>query len=700
MKKFILVAGFSICILLMSNPSRAQSEWPKVITTPDGTIINVYQPQPQSFAGATLKSQSAISILEPGSKEPIFGVFWSVARVATDRDTREVAIEFLKVTDLKIPADSSRATIESLKVILETYIPKVESDIPMDELLASLDEDIDEAKLAGDISNRLPKVIYTNQQSMLVLIDGVPRMKKNSDWGLNVVINTPFTIIQNKDGKFYLYGGSHWYSAGSTTGPYVYSNDKVPKKLKKIAKFLQKSARKNNDLADGVIPDKLVYNIIISTTPEELIQSNGNPNLIPIEGTSLLYVKNSDNDIFVDTQTQLYYVLLSGRWYMSKELNDNSQWNYVASNKLPPDFAKIPEGSPKDNVLVSVAGTAAAREAVMDAQIPQTAKIDRKRASTNVRYEGKPQFKAISGTNLQYAINTSSTVLLYHDKFYALDNGVWFISDNPGGPWVVSVERPGSLDDIPPSSPVYNAKYVQIYDSTPDDVYMGYTPGYLNNYVDGPTVVYGTGYTYDSWMGDDYFPEAWTWGFDMDYNPWCGWGFGMGYGFEWFNTDYGYGWGGQWYGGWWGPSAYRPAYGRWDRGRSGLYGRNALINGENHMNMRYANNIYRNRSGVIPRNNVGSGGNLNNRGPAGGNSIFTDRQGNIYQRGSLGQWQQRTNRTWVPAQANARESLNRQQQMRERGQVRAQNFQRASSFSAMRSGGGGGFRGGGGSFRR
>jgi hypothetical protein len=28
---------------------------------------------------------------------------------------------------------------------------------------------------------------------------------------------------------------------------------------------------------------------------------------------------------------------------------------------------------------------------------------------------------------------------------------------------------------------------------TPDWVYMGYTPGYLNNYIFGPTVVYGTG---------------------------------------------------------------------------------------------------------------------------------------------------------------------------------------------------------------
>src|SRR5258708_36156351 len=106
---------------------------------------------------------------------------------------------------------------------------------------------------------------------------------------------------------------------------------------------------------------------------------------------------------------------------------------YNASYKLPADFAKIPEGSPKDNVLASVAGTDAAREALMDAQIPQTAKVDRKKATTNVVYDGDPQFQNIKGTRLQYAVNTSSTVLLYEGRYYAVDNGVWFVADSPSG---------------------------------------------------------------------------------------------------------------------------------------------------------------------------------------------------------------------------------------------------------------------------
>src|SRR6201999_3314791 len=164
---------------------------------------------------------------------------------------------------------------------------------------------------------------------------------------------------------------------------------------------------------------------IVSTSPAELIQTDGQPSLTSIPGTSLSYASNSSNDIFQD-QGGKYYVLISGRWYTSSSLTGG--WHYVASNSLPADFAKIPEGSPKDNVLASVAGTDAAREAIMDAQIPQTAKVDRNSATTTVNYDGEPQFSPLQGTDMQYATNSGSNVIEDHGVYYTVDNGVWFQS--------------------------------------------------------------------------------------------------------------------------------------------------------------------------------------------------------------------------------------------------------------------------------
>ncbi len=65
----------------------------------------------------------------------------------------------------------------------------------------------------------------------------------------------------------------------------------------------------------------------------------------------------------------------------------------------------------------------------------------------------------------------------------------------------------------------------------------GYTPGYLNSYVYGPTVVYGTGFYYSPWYGAYYYPRPWSWGFNFGYTPYFGWGFGWGYSAAWFEVS-------------------------------------------------------------------------------------------------------------------------------------------------------------------
>jgi hypothetical protein len=264
---------------------------------------------------------------------------------------------------------------------------------------------------------------------------------------------------------------------------------------------------------------------------------------------------NTNNDVFMNITDQQYYVLLSGRWYTSSSLK--GPWIFRASDKLPADFAKIPVDSEKDDVLSSVAGTDQAQDAMMDAQIPQTAKIDRNTATAKVSYDGEPKFIAIEGTSLQYAVNTSSTVLLSDKTYYCVEKGIWYESASSKGPWKVAVARPVEVDKIPAAVPVYNVKYVYIYETTPQYVYVGYTSGYMGCYVYGGTVIYGTGYYYNPWYGPYYYPRPVTYGFSMHYNPWYGWSLGFHYSAGWFNFSV---YGGGYHGGYWGPPMYRPPY--------------------------------------------------------------------------------------------------------------------------------------------
>jgi len=678
--KLLRMAALSGCILLFAGMVRGQDEWPRTLNASDGSIIRIYEPTPESFKGNILKGRAAFSVSRTGdTTEPTFGTFWAIATVETDKDSRVVHILSVKIPNLKLARDSDANKISYLRTELEAGIPKLNLDLSLDMLLSSLDLSTEEKSLSKGLSTTPPKIIYQSQPSLLVLIDGQPMLQKNKDWDLDVIVNSPYTIVKD-DKQYYLYGAKHWYAAPEAAGPYSYAV-KVPSKLEKVQKSVDDANSANAGYIDSTAAaDTLVSNIIVSTEPAELIQTNGSPVLTPISGTGLSYVSNSNNDIFQAAGGQ-YYVLLSGRWYQSAQLQ--SGWQYVASDALPPDFAKIPEGSPKDNVLASVAGTQAAREAILDAQIPQTARVDRRNTQTSVSYDGKPQFDNIPGTQMQYAVNSPQSVIQYKGRYYCVDNGVWFESGSPDGPWQVCTVRPDEVDLIPPGCPVYNVKYVYIYDTDPDWVYMGYTPGYLNNYIYGPTVVYGTGFYYTPWRGHFFYPRPWTWGFNMWYDPWLGWSFGYDYDWDWFNWGFGFGLGfgfGGWWGGWWGPMAYCPAYVGRGFARGGFYGRN----GDFTRNRFFHNNdIYRDRQGVF------------NRGGSG--RLMTDRDGNIFRRDGQGGWQQRQNGTWRSVDnAGTRQNLERQDQMHNRGVMRTQNFQSArGGFGGFRGGGFGGFHGGG-----
>jgi hypothetical protein len=549
--------------------------------------------------------------------------------------------------------------------------------------------------VSDDLKNDPPKVIYTTQPSTLVLMDGEPKLQMDNEIKMQRVINTPFLIVQgSEDKKYYLSGGGFWYVSASLKEGWK-NTTQLPNSVKQLDQQVKEQEKKSgqsnsNDTA------KSAREIVISTEPAELIQSNGEGVFASIQGTNLLYMSNSEDEIFMEINQQKYYVLLSGRWYVASSMK--GPWAYISSDKLPADFQKIPEGSAKDNVLSSVAGTDASKEAVMDAQIPQTAKVDRKSATCTVKYDGEPKFEKIEGTSMLLAMNTSSTVIQSGNTYFCVENAVWFESTSAKGPWKVSTERPKDVDEIPASSTAYNVKYVYIYDTTPEYVYVGYTPGYMGCYVYGPTVVYGTGYYYSPWYGPYYYPRPVTYGFSMHYNPWTGWSMGFGGG------------------GYWGPPMYRPPYHPPYHG--GYYGRNNINHyGDTNINIDRSNNIYNNRNGVstrdVPRGNANaskptaSTSEVQNRaqnkagqqpatrdGQRNPNNVLTDKQGNVYQKKDDGNWQQRNNNQWQNADRNQGNinQMNQQQQMRDRGNTRESNFNNTNRGGNM---GGNTNRGGG-----
>ena len=287
-------------------------------------------------------------------------------------------------------------------------------------------------------------------------------------------------------------------------------------------------------------------------------------------------MRNTESDVFRSLSDGRIWLVLSGRWYRGD--TTGGPWTYVAPDDLPASFRLIRPDSEKADVLAFVPGTDQAREALRDATTPRTTAVRRRDAHVSVTYDGEPKFEAVPGSRVEYALNTPESVLRIQGRYYVCDQGVWFTGDAPLGPWRVADSIPeDDIQSIPPESPVYNTRFVTVYDSTPDVVYVAYTPAYLGSYPYHGTVVFGTGWFYRPWWGAAYYPRPWTWGFHARYAPLAGWGWGFGWGPAWggFRFGFGYGWGARWCG----PGGYfRPAYRNVNVTRNVTVNRNVNVN--------------------------------------------------------------------------------------------------------------------------
>ena len=641
-------------------------KWPRIIETPQAKIV-IYQPQLEDFSGNRLASRFAASFQATGMKEPEFGAVWIEARLETQRDQRTVHLVAIENVRSRFPNATPKQE-KWFNDVLKREIPKWDIVLSIDQLIAGLEVEQERLKTEQALNNDPPKILYENKPAVLVLVDGNPILKPIENTALMAVINTPFPMVFSKTDKtFYLIGKETWYRSKNVSGEWQETSN-PPSDVAALEREASDDEEAESSVAAGMI-------VLGATEPTELLSIDGDPQFVPFAGNNLLYVDNTDNSLLYEVDTGDYYLLLSGRWYRTKKLD--GAWSYAPPDQLPKAFADIPADSEKGDLRASVPGTDEALDAVLDAQIPETATVKRSEAKLTVEYDGKPEFNAIKGTEIDYAVNTATPVIRIKGKYYAVDNGIWFVAAADSGPWVVADSVPAEVQDIPPSSPVNNIKYVYVYDSTPEVVYVGYTPGYIGCYIHHGIVVYGTGYHYHPWYRHYYYPRPFTYGFSVHYSSFYGWSFGYSFFHSPFSFYFGPAWGPPRYGGWWGPPRYRPPYYRPPHYRTkpprppghrpprhrppvvkppvatppGGGKPTQLPAGQRPKNRPTSGNLYgkrpdqpmgdRARPTAADRMNKQQAG----KPTSSPNNLFTDRQGNVYRKGQNG-WEQRQNGQW------------------------------------------------------
>lgn len=730
---FALLLGIALPMAAVAqgaSPGRIPVDsWPRTVSA-GGDTLTVYEPQVESWQGNVLQARAAIAVATPALPQPTYGVVYYTARTEVDKAAGMVTLYDFRVTRSSFPTQKSK-TQGFVAALNQAASNRQPMTIALERLQADLavTQAISPTR-ALPVNNSPPRIIVSYTPALLVLVDGEPALRAFAGTNFLRVINTrALILLDQSSGTYYLYTAGYWYEANDIQGPWRHKLVAGPQldQAKDVAEKSGAVTLMSNDAVKQAYASS-IPTIYVSLKPAELVHLNGQPQLQPIANTSLLEVTNTSDDVFLNTGDQNYYVRLTGRWFKSPSLN--GPWTNVPGNALPPDFAQIPAQHPKANVLASVAGTVPAREALIANSVPQTAIVQRNKATLEVKYDGPAKFAGIASTPLSYAQNTPVPVIMVGPaSYYALQNAVWFVANDPYGAWTVATSVPAVVYTIPPDSPVHYVIYVRIYGYTADVVYVGYTPGYMGTVmVPAGVVVYGTGYVYPGWVGTVWVPVPVTYGVGatVAYSTWGGWcvGFGVAYPV---------------YPPYWGPYSYGAGFaagmvtgmvvgaaigaGAWGWGWHGGY--NVTVNNVyNH----WSSATVTTHSGTYNYNRVGD-----TRVVRSGDNVYAGRDGNVY-RQQNGQWQKYDSGSWNNvdrSQAQQRvsqarsgdtlQSLDRDSSARDLGDQRYSQFRSDGGFgdrsfsggdfsgryggdySGFHGGGfggfGGGFRGGGG-FRR
>ena len=337
--------------------------WPKVLKQ-GGATYTIFQPQLDSWDMYRLEAHAAVSVLSPGAKDPVFGVIEITAATLVHRQARTVEFTNITVAQATFPSVPDKAA--QYQKAFQTLLAKGPSTMSLDRLQAALAiQGAEQKAKAVPVKNEPPQFIFKQTVAILVTIDGEPVWTAVPSTPFQRILNTRALILKDASGTLYLHLFNGFLQASSLAGPWTVAKP-APSAAGTVAQQLAKEGVV--DLMEGTPNEqtkqkpslaKGAPEIIVATVPTELLVTEGPPEWVPVEGTLLLYVSNTTGNIFKDLNDQTTYLLVTGRWFRAPDFS--GPWQYVPGTSLPPDFAQIPDTSPKENVKASVPGTPQAR---------------------------------------------------------------------------------------------------------------------------------------------------------------------------------------------------------------------------------------------------------------------------------------------------------------------------------------------------
>jgi hypothetical protein len=184
--------------------------------------------------------------------------------------------------------------------------------------------------------------------------------------------------------------------------------------------------------------------IFVSTTPALLLFVDGKPVWLPVRGTGLEFLLNTNWDVFRPKGSEKgpLYLRKERSWLSAAGLEGPWKW----TDHLPDDIDKLPDNRNWNDVRQALAGSKGGIR-VPDSAPPRIFYADS--PAELLLFDGEPVWKPVGSTGIEYAANTEENVLRFKGAFYVLFSGRWFVSTALQGPWKLETTFPSAFLDIP-----------------------------------------------------------------------------------------------------------------------------------------------------------------------------------------------------------------------------------------------------------
>jgi len=280
-----------------SAPPPTDAPWPRRFQTSAGGIIVMYEPQIATWDDRKVMSAyAAVSFTPASGAQPLIGSIEIEADTNVSVPERLVDFSKFRVVTSHFATATTEQTAAAVAAL--TAMPVADRVISLDRVLAYYDASTIRITNVDGVKGDPPAIFYSSRPAVVVNLDGAPVWSPIDTVDLRYVVNTNWDLFEHTPTKtYYLRNGETWLKSMTlATGAWTAAGT-LP------ASFSKLPADDNWKEVKAAVPGKTVAasalpQVFVSETPAELILLRGAPQYVPVKGTGLQWVRNTDADVF------------------------------------------------------------------------------------------------------------------------------------------------------------------------------------------------------------------------------------------------------------------------------------------------------------------------------------------------------------------------------------------------------------------